>query len=80
MRRSMNAQLNDCLQRQLKTALVEALADMDVDIKGAISEGLLEKTARSSDKGAEHNGTPRPLSVTGRFSPSPKNEGFTAQR
>jgi hypothetical protein len=31
-------------------SLVEALADMDADIKGTISEGLREKTASSSDK------------------------------
>jgi type I restriction enzyme M protein len=34
---------------------------MDVDIKGAIYEGLLEKTASSSDKGAGQYFTPRPL-------------------
>lgn len=34
---------------------------MDIDIKGAIYEGLLEKAASSSDKGAGQYFTPRPL-------------------
>ena len=39
----------------------EDWSGMDVDIKGAIYEGLLEKTASSSDKGAGQYFTPRPL-------------------
>ena len=46
---------------------------MDVDIKGAIYEGLLEKTASSSDKGAGQYFTPRPLirAIVDVMQPSP---------
>jgi hypothetical protein len=40
------------LQRVIKMIGDEDWSGMDVDIKGAIYEGLLEKTASSSDKGA----------------------------
>ena len=40
------------LQRVIRMIADEDWSGMDVDIKGAIYEGLLEKTASSSDKGA----------------------------
>ncbi len=49
------------LQRVIKMIADEDWSGMDVDIKGAIYEGLLEKTASSSDKGAGQYFTPRPL-------------------
>jgi type I restriction enzyme M protein len=49
------------LQRVIKMIGDEDWSGMDVDIKGAIYEGLLEKTASSSDKGAGQYFTPRPL-------------------
>jgi len=49
------------LQRIVKMIAEEDWSGMDVDIKGAIYEGLLEKTASSSDKGAGQYFTPRPL-------------------
>ena len=49
------------LQRVIKMIADENWSGMDVDIKGAIYEGLLEKTASSSDKGAGQYFTPRPL-------------------
>jgi len=49
------------LKRVIKMIADEDWSGMDVDIKGAIYEGLLEKTASSSDKGAGQYFTPRPL-------------------
>ncbi len=49
------------LARVIKMIADEDWSGMDVDIKGAIYEGLLEKTASSSDKGAGQYFTPRPL-------------------
>lgn len=49
------------LQRVIAMIAAEDWSGMDVDIKGAIYEGLLEKTASSSDKGAGQYFTPRPL-------------------
>jgi len=49
------------LQRVIRMIADEDWSGMDVDIKGAIYEGLLEKTASSSDKGAGQYFTPRPL-------------------
>ena len=49
------------LQRVIRMIAEEDWSGMDVDIKGAIYEGLLEKTASSSDKGAGQYFTPRPL-------------------
>ena len=49
------------IQRVIKMIGDEDWSGMDVDIKGAIYEGLLEKTASSSDKGAGQYFTPRPL-------------------
>ncbi|WP_345786253.1 class I SAM-dependent DNA methyltransferase [Coraliomargarita algicola] len=49
------------LERVIKMIDDEDWSAMDVDIKGAIYEGLLEKTASSSDKGAGQYFTPRPL-------------------
>ena len=49
------------LARVIKMIADEDWTGMDVDIKGAIYEGLLEKTASSSDKGAGQYFTPRPL-------------------
>jgi len=49
------------LERVIKMIGDEDWSGMDVDIKGAIYEGLLEKTASSSDKGAGQYFTPRPL-------------------
>ncbi len=49
------------LQRLVKLIDEENWSGMDVDIKGAIYEGLLEKTASSSEKGAGQYFTPRPL-------------------
>jgi len=49
------------LARVIKMIAEEDWSGMDVDIKGAIYEGLLEKTASSSDKGAGQYFTPRPL-------------------
>lgn len=49
------------LQRVIKMIADEDWSGMDVDIKGAIYEGLLERTASSSDKGAGQYFTPRPL-------------------
>lgn len=49
------------LQRVIRMIADEDWAGMDVDIKGAIYEGLLEKTASSSEKGAGQYFTPRPL-------------------
>lgn len=49
------------LQRVIRMIADEDWSGMDVDIKGAIYEGLLEKTASSSEKGAGQYFTPRPL-------------------
>jgi type I restriction enzyme M protein len=49
------------LQRVIKMIDDANWSGMDVDIKGAIYEGLLEKAASSSDKGAGQYFTPRPL-------------------
>lgn len=49
------------LGRIIKMIDDEDWSEMDIDIKGAIYEGLLEKTASSSDKGAGQYFTPRPL-------------------
>jgi len=61
-RKSQNKIANPSdLQRVIKMIGDEDWSGMDVDIKGAIYEGLLEKTASSSDKGAGQYFTPRPL-------------------
>lgn len=61
------------LQRVIKMIADEDWSGMDVDIKGAIYEGLLEKTASSSDKGAGQYFTPRPLirAIVEVMAPSP---------